>query len=615
MPLLPRNQFRGIVDILGQIDAGKISPEMGRKIFANQPAAQQAFDILVGIGSPKGLDIFGQAPPPPRRVPGPSAEGGLPALPPSSATPQVDLMSLVGGTPRRTAQELLFDRLKRVIAGPTVVGSPASRVVDATVMPGVTQTPVRPGARPALMGGIIDIEPVTGASLGTSAGALDFPGFIRRSGEEILAEQLGPLRNVYSRGVPEDAPGLGFPPQPNVTRGVRVDTGIPFSAAGRPPSSPPPFYGGTSRESMIPGGPLAVRPKVVTEEIPPSSPPYPYPPYARQSRYQEPIDVPSSFIQSAEEISKEIAEEIAREAAENAISGGVRTGNLGSLLRSTGIAAGAGLGSYFLTRLFGVGSPSGSVAPGQINQSGAGAVPPGTVAPTTPPSMIPGPDQRTGGVESAPASPAPGSIAGQVVIQSPGDINESLREQMQQYAGVREPSKLPPSAIPKDKQLAAGYAEQEAFGRANMDSIVNELGLTGNLEIWARSNPLSAAQLYLRTAAKQRQATDLNQRTEFTAPQEIQPRGLSQQSPAVQGQMVNSQLGSDFLRNRMGNINLSTQAGMAPTQGAYDLRDSTAPLAQPTLVNPDAYAQQDEARREQMRQFIFENAAAGRGFA
>ena len=612
MPLLPRNQFRGIVDILGQIDAGKISPEMGRRIFANQPAAQQAFDILVGIGSPKGLDIFGQAPPPPRRVPGPSAEGGLPALPPSSATPQVDLMSLVGGTPRRTAQELLFDRLKRVTAGPTVVGSPASRVVDATVMPGVTQTAVRPGARPALMGGIIDIEPVTGASLGTSAGALDFPGFIRRSGEEILAEQLGPLRNVYSRGVPEDAPGLGFPPQPNVTRGVRVDTGIPFSAAGRPPSSPPPFYGGTSRESMTPGGPLAVRPTVVTGGTPPppfyggSRTEYMYPGGAlarTQDLRVNPVDV------------RDITDTIVREATENAISGGVRTGNIGSILRNAGIAAGAGLGGYLLTRLLGIGSPSESVAPGQINQPGAGAVPPGTVAPTTPPSMIPGPDQRTGGVESAPASPASGSIAGQVVIQSPGDINESLREQMQQYAGVREPSKLPPSAIPKDKQLAAGYAEQEAFGRANMDSIVNELGLTGNLEIWARSNPLSAAQLYLRTAAKQRQATDLNQRTEFTAPQEIQPRGLSQQSPAVQGQMVNSQLGSDFLRNRTGNINLSTQAGMAPTQGAYDLRDSTAPLAQPTLVNPDAYAQQDEARREQMRQFIFENAAAGRGFA
>lgn len=558
MPLNSR-QLRLVSDIVRQVTSGKATPRMGLNAFSKNPEAQQAFIQTLGLVAPEGFDLFSRAPVPPGALAKVGGYGRYEV--PSMGEPAPG--TVFGAGPRFLPQPRIFERPTAIVPSP--------------------------------------------------GGAVDYPGYVRRTAQELLSERLGALPGgqttfgVATRGVGEDMPGVGFPSRPNISQGVRVDTGIPQSAFGRSPAG----YSYTDLGAGIPGA-LTVRPTVVTGGTPPppfyggSRTEYMYPGGAlarTQDLRVNPVDV------------RDITDTIVREATENAISGGVRTGNIGSILRNAGIAAGAGLGGYLLTRLLGIGSPSESVAPGQINQPGAGAVPPGTVAPTTPPSMIPGPDQRTGGVESAPASPAPGSIAGQVVIQSPGDINESLREQMQQYAGVREPSKLPPSAIPKDKQLAAGYAEQEAFGRANMDSIVNELGLTGNLEIWARSNPLSAAQLYLRTAAKQRQATDLNQRTEFTAPQEIQPRGLSQQSPAVQGQMVNSQLGSDFLRNRTGNINLSTQAGMAPTQGAYDLRDSTAPLAQPTLINPDAYAQQDEARREQMRQFIFESAAAGLGFA
>ena len=78
--------------------------------------------------------------------------------------------------------------------------------------------------------------------------------------------------------------------------------------------------------------------------------------------------------------------------------------------------------------------------------------------------------------------------------------------------------------------------------------------------------------------------------------------------------MINSSLGSDFDRNRAGNINLATEAAVNPSQGTYDLRDATTPLAQPTLMNPDAVLQQEEARRQQMREFIFQSAAAGRPF-
>jgi hypothetical protein len=571
MPLNFR-QLQNLSRIVKGVEAGRIPPSVATKALSQSAEGAQALQVLMGIGAQKGLDVFD-------RAPGALAKVG--------AYSRYDVPSM--GAPELGAT---------FSAGPRFQEVP--RIVE------------RPSA----------IVPSPG-------GAADYPGYTRRTAQELLSERLGALPGgqrsigISTRGVAEDQPGLGFASQPNVTRGVRVDTGLPESAAGRAPAG----YRYTDVGAGVPGG-LAVRPSVAAgggsmppidvefTDLPPAGklalrgPVYTEGTgiYGKYTRHPDVLGERRAAMQPGTiPFDESVLQKVAKELGESAISGGTQQGDLGSVLRTLGIGTGVGLGTALLTRLLGIGRPSESAAPGQINQ---GAAAPGTVTQPAPPSAIPTGSQRAGGVEQAPGSPAPKSPAGQVVIETPGDIDERLREQLQQYGGKKGPG----AQAPAGGKLPKFYAEQEAFGRANIDMIVNDLGLTGNLEVWARSNPLNAAQLYLRSAAKQQQATDLNQRTEFTAPQEIQPRGLSQQTMAVQGQMINSQLGSDFERNRMGNINLSTEAAVNPSQGTYDLRDATTPLAQPTLMNPDAVAQQEEARRQQMREFIFQSAAAGKPF-
>ena len=560
MPLSFR-QLQNIKNILSGVEAGRIPAGVASKALSQSPEASQALQVLMGTVSKSGLDVFD-------RAPGALAKVG--------DYGRYDLPSMGAPGPGAT-----FGAGPRYREAPRIVERPSALVPS-------------PG------------------------GAVDYPGYTRRTAQELLNERLGALPGgqrsfgveaVEVREIP--SAGMGFPTQPNVSRGIPVGSAAEASRA-------PQMYRTTAAAPSGPsGGPLAV----VSPEAPGAlalrGQVYPEGGglSGRYTRHPDLLGERRSGVEPgttgfSEEVLQKVAKDLSQE---NALTGGTRQGDLGSVLRSVGIGTGVGLGSALLTRLLGIGRPSESAAPGQINRPAPSAVvPPGTVAPAAPPSALPTPGQPRGGVESAPTSPAPKSPAGQVVIESPGDVDERLREQMQQYAGTRGPSGRPAAAAPSDKKLPKFYAEQEAFGRANIDMIVDTLGLTGNLELWARSNPLNAAQLYLRTEAKRQQATDLNQRTEFTAPQEIQPRGLSQQSPSIQGQMVNTQLGSDFDRNRMGNINLGTEAAVNPSQGTYDLRDATTPLAQPTLMNPDAFSQQEEARREQMRRFIFENVAAGR---
>lgn len=559
MPLSFR-QLQNIKNILSGVEAGRIPAGVASKALSQSPEATQALQTLMGVVSKSGLDVFD-------RRPGALAKVG--------DYGRYDLPSM--GAPGPGATFGVGPRYQDV---PRIVERPSALVPS-------------PG------------------------GAVDYPGFMRRNAQELLNERLGALPGgqrtfgveaVEVREIP--SAGMGFPTQPNVSRG------IPVGSTAEPGRMPQTYRTAVEPPSALGGGPLAV----VRQEPPGAlalrGEVYPEGGglYGRYTRHPDLMGERRAGMEpGTAPLSEEVLQKVARDLSqENALTGGLRQGDLGSILRTVGIASGAGLGSALLTRLLGIGRPSESVAPGQINRPAAPAVAPGTVPSAAPPSALNTPGQRTGGVENAPASPAPKSPAGQVIIESPGDVDERLREQMQQYAGTRGPSGRPAAAAPSDKKLSKFYAEQEAFGRANIDMIVDTLGLTGNLELWARSNPLNAAQLYLRTETKRQQATDLNQRTEFTSPQEIQPRGLSQQSPAIQGQMINTQLGSDFDRNRMGNINLGTEAAVNPSQGTYDLRDATTPLAQPTLMNPDAFSQQEEARREQMRRFIFENVAAGR---
>ena len=561
MPLGFR-QLQNISRIVKGVEEGRIPASVASRALGQSPEGAQALQTLMGIASQRGLDVFDRAP------------GAL---------------AKVGGYGR-------YDLPSMGAPGPGATFTAGPRYRE------VPQIFERPSS----------IVPSPG-------GAADYPGYMRRTAQELLAERLGVLPGgqrsfgveaVEVREIP--SAGMGFPTQPNVSRGVPVGSAaesgrVPqmYRSATTPPSGP--GGGALAIATQEPPGALALRGSVYPEGG------------GIYGQYQRHPDLLGSRRAGTEPgtvpFDEDVLKKVAQDVSRNVIAGGTQQGDLSSVLRTIGIGTGVGVGTALLTRLLGVGRPAESAAPGQINRPAPmGAPAPGTAAPAPAPSALPAPGQRTGGVEQAAGSPVVKSPAGQVVIETPGDTNERLREQIQQYAGGRGPAAQPSAKAPSDKKLSAFYAEQEAFGRANIDKIVDDLGLTGNLEVWARSNPLSAAQLYLRSAAKQQQATDLNRRVEFPSPQEIQPRGLSQQPPAVQGQMINSSLGSDFDRNRAGNINLATEAAVNPSQGTYDLRDATTPLAQPTLMNPDAVLQQEEARRQQMREFIFQSAAAGRPF-
>lgn len=441
-----------------------------------------------------------------------------------------------------------------------------------------------------------------------AARALDFPGrtMFRRSGADVSAAR-GPLPGgvgfVTSRGVAEDLPGMGFPTQPNVSRGIPVGsaaapgrTAAPYGFAFERPSNLPPI----DVEVLEPGGRLTTfdprnigTPRstgVVVEDL------TGYP----QSRY---IPSPDVMGRGAGIMPGSIP--FSNEAISNALTNGVKTGNLKELLGLTGIAAGTALTTGLIGSLL-----RGGRKEEQPEAQMVQAPVPGTAPQINPPGTVPQPGQATGGVEQARTSPVPKSPAGQVVLATPGDSDERLREMVQQYTGQKTPTVRPGGKEVKN-ELAVAYAAQADFGRQNIDKIVNELGLTGNMEIWARSNPLPAARLYLQMEAKKQQKMDLNQRTEFPSPAETQPRGISQQAPStVQGQMVNTTLGADFNRNMWGSVEANTESRTMPTQGSFDMAQALTPLAQPTLINRDNYQIQSAARQAQLRDLIFQQFGA-----
>jgi len=438
----------------------------------------------------------------------------------------------------------------------------------------------------------------------SAARALDFPGptTFRRSAVDVAAAR-GPLPGgvgvVSSRGVGEDLPGLGYPTQPNVRRAIPIGSAVPPDSTASTYSfafDPPPI----DVEVLEPGGRLTIfdprnfgpmrRTGVVVEDLTqyPQSRRIPTPDVMAPGAGRMPGTIPFS-----------------EEAIRNALTNGVRTGNLKELLGLTGIAAGTAITTALL----------GSLLRGRRKDDQPKAVlvqapVPGTAPQINPPGTVPQPGQTTGGVEQAATSPVPKSPAGQVVLETPGDSDERLREMIQQYTGQKSPTMRPGGKEVKN-ELAVAYAAQADFGRQNIDKIVNELGLTGNMEIWARSNPLPAARLYLQMESKKQQQMDLKQRTEFPSPAEMQPRGISEQNPStVQGQMVNTTLGADYMRNMQGSIVANTESQVMPTQGSRDLAQALTPLAQPTLVRREDYTMQTPARQAQLRELIFQQYGA-----
>jgi hypothetical protein len=189
----------------------------------------------------------------------------------------------------------------------------------------------------------------------------------------------------------------------------------------------------------------------------------------------------------------------------------------------------------------------------------------------------------------------------QTRIVTPGDGGRSaLTEQIQQYAA------------PGSMKLSDFYGKQQQVGKANIEGVIDQLGVRGtDLEQWARANQ----GLAFREVVKQQEQADrtnLNARSSFPAPQEIQPMGASQQSSEnVVGEMVNTAAGSNLQENMNIQPRAAAEAAFNPEKGNFDLREVYNPLVQPTLINQNNYEKEAGARsRDLARAFLNRNVSA-----
>ena len=189
----------------------------------------------------------------------------------------------------------------------------------------------------------------------------------------------------------------------------------------------------------------------------------------------------------------------------------------------------------------------------------------------------------------------------QTRIVTPGDGGRSaLTEQIQQYAA------------PGSMKLSDFYGKQQQVGKANIEGVIDQLGVRGtDLEQWARANQGLAFREVVKQQ-EQRARTNLNARSSFPAPQEIQPMGASQQSSEnVVGEMVNTAAGSNFQENMNIQPRAAAEAAFNPEEGNFDLREVYNPLVQPTLINQNNYEKEAGARsRDLARAFLNRNVSA-----
>ena len=189
----------------------------------------------------------------------------------------------------------------------------------------------------------------------------------------------------------------------------------------------------------------------------------------------------------------------------------------------------------------------------------------------------------------------------QTRIVTPGDGGRSaLTEQIQQYAA------------PGSMKLSDFYGKQQQVGKANIEGVIDQLGVRGtDLEKWARTHQGLAFREVVKQQ-EQRARTNLNARSSFPAPQEIQPMGASQQSSEnVVGEMVNTAAGSNLQENMNIQPRAAAEAAFNPEEGNFDLREVYNPLVQPTLINQNNYEKEAGARsRDLARAFLNRNVSA-----
>ena len=200
------------------------------------------------------------------------------------------------------------------------------------------------------------------------------------------------------------------------------------------------------------------------------------------------------------------------------------------------------------------------------------------------------------GYQMAPIDSSYTDPVSQTVIRTPGDGGASaLLEQKQQYAA------------PLSQSLPSFYGDQQKAGEKNIEAVIDSLGARGTpLEKWARSNEGLAYREVLRQQERA-QRTDLNARTSFPAPQELQPVGISQQTNEnVQGQVITAPIGSDLGRIQAAQPTLAAEAAVYPTQQNFEMRDTVQPLVQPTLMNSREYEAETPAREQDLARLLLD---------
>ena len=205
-------------------------------------------------------------------------------------------------------------------------------------------------------------------------------------------------------------------------------------------------------------------------------------------------------------------------------------------------------------------------------------------------------------------SDSPSFMAGNPLTGTPklmltGAREQAVNEQKQQYAKQdMGSSKLDTNKMQQEALLNV-QAQREA-GRALMPDILRGLGYTTNetagLAEWARTHPELALAEYNRQIQRGSLASNLNVRSEFPSPAEIQPRDPVNYKPVgnVSDYTVNTPMGSNFSNNAIGNSHYAAEAYVTGSQTATDLADATQALVQPTLQTEDQYTSQAPERMQ-----------------
>ena len=266
--------------------------------------------------------------------------------------------------------------------------------------------------------------------------------------------------------------------------------------------------------------------------------------------------------------------------------GGVKTRNL---VAGLALLGGGGLALQALRESQGGESGRSSLLLGDGGvMRNAGA--PGELTAQAPDPLVPPPSNAPMGYRDPSAGP--------VTLSSNDSRDSAVREQIQQYAKG-------PSGVSKyEKEALLNQAAQREAGMTLMPEILKGLGYTtketAGLAQWAVAHPELALAEYNRQIQRGAVASNLNVRSEFPSPGELAPPDPINQAPAgvIQGSMVNTSMGSNFVKNAVANSHFVPEAYMTGSQGASELADATQPLSQPTLLTDQQYVDQQDSRLE-----------------